>query len=119
ISSCNERVGESAENAGVVVMNLTGLSVHQHAMTMHTHAVHLADGLMSEADTQNGDRSPKGGDEFGTDSRFVGGAWTGRNQQACRLKRDCFFNRDFVVPNKCHLNRRVKLADPLDQVVRE
>jgi hypothetical protein len=74
VAGGDERGGESLVEGEPVVFDGGGFSVHKASGTDYTAAESLSNGLVSEADAQNGDEACEASDGLEGDARFVGGA---------------------------------------------
>src|SRR5690348_11605439 len=92
-----EILRELAENRFAVVVNPAGFSVHDSFGAHNFAAESVADGLMSEADAENGNFSGEALHDGDAEAGFARRAWAWRNDDALRAYFLDFFERDFVV----------------------
>src|SRR5690606_32388965 len=82
IAGCGEGAGQAREDAASVVVDGAGLAVHQPAARYGATEM-LPDRLMAEADAEERPAGiGAGGHEIEADSRLVGGARAGRDEEA-------------------------------------
>src|SRR5215213_4880529 len=113
-----EAVFEPLEYGLAVVANLGGLAVDWLGRAHDPAAENLADGLVAEADAEDGDVAREVGYQLQRHARVVGHARPRRDDDAvgAYLPFD-FAHRDLVVA--AHDDLRAQLAEILDEVVRE
>src|SRR5450756_1058447 len=118
VAGGREGVGQPGEDAAAVVADLVGLAVHGGAGAAHHAPVHLADGLVPEADAEH--RQALGAearDGVHADPRLVRCAGAGRDDEMRRLRRGDLVQRHAVVA--LHGDLGAELAQVLHQVVGE
>ena len=72
IARCLESIGKALENGPVIVANLAGLAMHQVRSWDNLPAKSLADGLMTEADSENGLLPFKSLEQLERDAGLIG-----------------------------------------------
>jgi len=110
-------VVQAAEDAAVLVMDGGGLAVHHLAGMHDAPAKGLADGLMSQADTQDGDPAGEGLDHLHRNTRLVGGTGPGGDDDLVGLHLLDLSAGDFVIAKYPDFNSQ--LTKVLHQVVGE
>ena len=93
-----EGIGQAGEDAGAVVQDGRGLSVHEPASADDVAAEDVADALVAEANAEQRGGGAETSDDFVADAGFVRRARTGGDADALRLERGDFVGGDFVVP---------------------
>src|SRR3990172_5904817 len=93
-----EGVGEPGEDSAVVVMDLRGLPVHDAVGSAHHATKDVADALMSEAHSQQGDAPGELPDDVVGDARLGWRAWSGRDEDAVRAQALDLLESDLIVP---------------------
>jgi len=68
VSGRRHRRGQAVKNAFIIVRDCAGFAVHQMRSAHHPSAKRLADGLMSEADAENGNFASEVPDEIDADA---------------------------------------------------
>ncbi len=117
ITRRGEGVWQAGKQSAAVVMNLRDLAVHQLGGSHDLASKNFAYALMPKAHSQHWHaRSKLLNDRFGK-SRFSRRAGAGRNDDSLGLKSFDFIERDLVVAFHSDVERRVGLAQALDQVV--
>jgi hypothetical protein len=97
IAGGGERRWQTRKQAGAIMADGRGFAVHQMA-ALHRAAEMLANGLMAEADTEQGAaRLGAGTDQFEADASFIGGAGTGGNEDGVRARRQGFGSGERVI----------------------
>ena len=109
--------GSPAKTLAAVVVDGGGLAVHQAIRADDVSTIDLADGLVTEADTEYGGGRAELADEFDGDARLVWCAGTGGNADFLRGEGFHFIDGEGVVTENFHLH--AKLAKVLDEVVGE
>ena len=112
-----EVLREIAKNGFAVVMNFAGLAVHDFFCADDFAAEGVADGLMAEANAENGDFPGEALDDGNAQAGFARGAWAGRNNDALGAHARDFVESDLVVA--AHGEFLSELAEVLRQVVGE
>lgn len=97
VAGGGEALGESAEEVFSVVGDGGGLAVHEAVGADDFSSEVLADGLVAEADAEEGDLAGEGFDHGDGDAGFGGGAGPGGDEDAFGLERKGFFGGDLVV----------------------
>src|ERR1700687_5217953 len=121
IAGRGHRRGQAAKDGLAIVLNLTGLAVHQVLRAHHLASEGCADGLVSEADSQQRHvalaPARKMTDQFDADAGFLRGAGSGRKHDAFRVHLLDLSYGDFVVAANLYLG--AQFAKVLDEVVSE
>jgi len=117
IARGGKRVRQFAENVFPIVMDLAGFAVEKFWSTNDFPAEGRADGLMAEANAENGKFSGKPLDELDRDASLLGSARAGRNDDALGFAAGNFFDSDFVVA--MDFDSATQFAKILSQVVSE
>src|SRR6202171_876802 len=119
IAGRGHRRGQAAKDGLAIVLNLTGFAVHQVLRAHHLPAEGSADGLVSEADSEQRHISPARAmaDQFNAQAGFLRGAGDGRKHDAFGVHRRDLSDGDFVVAANLHLG--AQFAKVLDEVVSE
>ena len=112
-----EILREAAKNRFAVVMNFAGLTVHDFFRADDFATERVADGLMAEADAENGNFAGEVLDDGHAQTRFARRAGAGRNNDAFGAHAGDFVECDFVVAADFELLPH--LAEVLRQVVGE
>jgi len=115
VARCGKGVRQLAENIFVVVMNLAGFAVKKFRRADDFAAERRANGLMAEANTEDGKFSGEALDQLDGNARLLRSARAGRNHDAFRLSADNFFDGDFVVA--MHFDLATQLAEILREVI--
>ncbi len=89
-----------------------GLAVHESVSADDVAAVHLADGLVAEADAEDGCCCSQLADEIHGNARLVRRAWTGGNADLLGRKGFHLIDRQRIVAENFHLHPQ--LAEVLD-----
>src|SRR5258708_19190644 len=110
---------QAAKDGLAIVLNLTGFAVHQVLRAHHLPAKSCADGLVSEADSEQRHISlaREMADQFNTDACFLRSAGSGRKQYAFGVHRLDLCHGDFVVAANLYLG--AQFAKVLYEVVSE
>ena len=109
-----EALGHVAEDVGVFVENRRGLPVHEAVGADDAAAIEVADGLVSEADAEDGFLAGEGADHVEGDAGFGGGAGAGGDEDAVGVEREGFGGRDLVVAEDALFD--AQLTEILDEV---
>ena len=117
IASCGQRGGNSAKNGLAVVFDQAGLAVHQCFCAYDVAAKSRADGLMTEADSEQGNFAGEMANQIDADAGVLGRAGTGRNQDTIGVERSDLADREFIVT--AYLDLGAELPQILDEVVGE
>ena len=117
ITRGRHRHGKSLKHCPVVMHHRAGFAVHEMSGTNHAAAEGFADGLMSQANAEDGNFSREVADEGDADSGLVRRAGARRDDDSLGLQGLHFVDGDLVVAS--HLNLCAQFADVLDQVVGE
>jgi hypothetical protein len=112
-----EGIGKLAKNIFVVVMNLAGFAVKKFWGADDFSAKGNADGLVAQANAQDGKFSGEAFDEFNGDAGFLRSAGTWGNDDALWLAADDFFDGDFIVA--VHFDGATQFAEILREVISE
>lgn len=112
-----EILREAAKNRLAVVMNFAGFAVHDFFRADDFAAERIADGLMAEANTEDGNFAGEALDDGHAQAGFARRARAGRNNDALRAHARDFVESDFVVA--AHGEFLSELAEVLRQVVSE
>src|SRR6267143_5932374 len=110
---------QAAKDGLAIVFDLTGFAVHQVLRANHLPAEGCANGLVSEADSEQRHISlalaRKMADQFNTDARFLRSAGSGRKHDAFGVHRLDLSHGHFVIAANLYL--RAQFAKVLDEVV--
>ena len=117
IACGGKRVRQFAENGFPIVMDLAGFAVEKFWSTNDFPAESRADGLVAEANAENGKFSGKPLDELDRDAGLLRSARTRRNNDALGLAAGDFFDSDFVVAMDFDI--ATQFAEILREVVSE
>ena len=117
VAGAGERSGQAGEDALAVVRDGAGFAVHEVLGADDLAAEGLADGLVAEADAEDGDFAGHVPDERHEDAGFAGRAGAGREQNAFGLECLDLFDGQLVVAADFDLC--TQLAEVLDEVVGE
>jgi len=115
VAGAGEGRFQALEDALAVMIDRAGLAVHQVRGADHLAAEGLADGLMAEADAEDGDFAGHVTDERHQNAGLARRAGTGREQDA--VGAECFdlLNGQLVVAMDFHLG--TQFSKVLDEVV--
>src|SRR6516165_9918517 len=108
---------DAGEECATVVDDFAGLAVHELRSAHDVAAERRADGLVSQADAEDGQFAGEVLDERDADARLLRRARARREQNAVGMKRLDFLWRELVVPAHRHLG--AKFTHVLHQVVGE
>ena len=114
VAGGGEALGEVFEHIGVLVKNGRGLAVHETVGAHDVAAEVVADGLVAEADAEDGFLTGEGLDHVERHARLGGRAGAGRDEHAVGVKGERLGRRDLVVAEDALLH--AQLAEVLDQV---
>ncbi len=114
-----ERIVETGEQPLAIVVDHVGLTVHEMLGADDLGAEGLAHRLMAEADAQQRQAALQALATFDRNAGFSRCARTGGDDDAIRLAVEDFIDRDLIVAVDLDVERRVDLAQPLDEVVSE
>src|SRR6267378_2601339 len=119
VAGRGHRRGQAAKDGLAIVLDLTGFAVHQVLRAHHLPAEGRADGLVSEADSEQRHISlaREMADQFDADAGFLRSAGSWRKQDAFGVHRLDLSHGYFVVAANLHL--RAQFAKVLDEVVSE
>ena len=117
ITGAGKRRRQSRENALAIMLHFARLAMHQALRAHHFAAKGFADGLMSQAYTEDRGLARHVTDQRNQDPRFARRTGPRRQQDALRLQRFNLFDGELVVAADQHV--RPKLAQVLNQVVGE
>ena len=117
IAGCRHRRRQAAKDGFAVVLDLAGFAVHQVLRANHLASESCANGLVSEANSEQRHLAREMADQFDADAGFLRSAGSGRNDNALGLHRVNLFDRHFVVA--ANLNLGAQFANVLDEVVSE
>ncbi len=109
-----QALGESAEEVFAVMGDGGGLAVHEAVGPDDVSSEVLADGLVAEADAEDGDLAGEGFDHGDGDAGFGGRAGAGGDEHAFGLEGDGFFYGDLVVSEDALLD--AESTEVLDEV---
>ncbi len=112
-----EILREAAKNRSAVVVNFAGFAVHDFFRADDFAAERVADGLMAEANAENGNFSGETLDDGHAQAGFARRAGAGRNNDALGTHARDFVESDFVVAADGEF--LPQLAEVLRQVVGE
>jgi len=112
-----EGIGQLAENILVVVMDLAGFAVKKFWSADNLAAKRHANGLMTEADAEDGKFSGEALDQLDRNARLLRGAGAGRDDDALRLTANNLLHSDLVVA--MHFDGATQFAEVLREVVGE
>lgn len=115
IARGGHRRGKALEDGFAVVLDLAGFAMHQFRGTHDFAAESCADGLMSQADPEQGNFAGKMADQVDADSGFLRRAWSRGKQNALGVHGVDFCHSQLVVP--AHYDLRSQFTQILDQVV--
>src|SRR5574341_566986 len=110
-----KRGGYVFEQSGSVVGNLRSLPVHQSGGVCNVCAVYLTNGLMSQADSQNGGYSSSLFDKVIHDSGVLRPSRSRREDDSYRTQPFDFFDSDFIVTKD--LNVSAQFVQILREIV--
>lgn len=114
IAGRDKRRGEIAENIRSPMKDGRTFAMHLARRADHVSSKKLADGLMAEADAQNGFLPGKCFDDINADTSVRGGARAGRNKDALGIETFRLRRSEFVIAENAHIHPQ--LAEILDQV---
>lgn len=114
VAGGGEALGKSAEKVLAVVADGGGLAVHETVGTDDFASEMLSDGLVPEADAEEGDLAGEGFDHGDGYACFGGGAGAGGDEYALGLEGEGFFGGDFVVSEDALLD--AESTEVLDEV---
>jgi hypothetical protein len=97
------------------VLNLASLSVHEYTGSDNVSTKCRADGLVPEANPENGYFAGKTADRFDADSRLLRGTRAGRYYDPLRPKSFNVEQGNLIIPPNYHL--RAQFTQVLDKVV--
>src|ERR1700722_8321948 len=117
IARGGEGLGQIGEDAAAVVFDFAGFAVHQFLSANDATTEGGANGLMAEADAENGNFSGETPDERDADAGFLGRAGAGRYKDTFGAQGGDFVERDLVVA--AHFELLAHLAEILGEVVGE
>ena len=115
IARGGEGVGKFSEDALGVVMDAAGFAVEELGCANHSPPERRADGLVSEANTENGKSSGETLDQLNANPRVLGSAGTRGDDDAFRLAARDFVDGNLIVAMDFHL--AAQLAEILRQVI--
>src|SRR6185437_16413071 len=108
---------QAGEYAGTLVLDARRLAVHHALGAHHSTTICLADGLMSEADAEGGNRTSPAADRGDRDACLRRCAGPRRDDDGRRRQRADLVDRDGIVAPYHRL--RPELTEVLDEVVGE
>ena len=117
VARSGEGARKAMKNGFAIVADLAGLAVHEAGCADDAAAKGLADGLMAEADAQNGKLAGETANQFDADAGFARSAGAGRNDDALGAEGGDLVESDLVVAADEEL--LAHLAEDLGQVVGE
>ena len=117
VAGAGERGGQSGEDAMAVVGDRAGFAVHEFGCTDDLAAEGGSDGLMTEADAENGRFARHALDERHEDAGFLRRAGAGRKQDSFGMERLDLVDGKLVVAANDHL--RAEFTEVLNEVVGE
>jgi hypothetical protein len=123
VAGRGHRRRQAAKDGLAIMLNLTGFAVHQVFRAHHLASEGSADGLVSEADSEQRHITAvlavarKVTDQFYADAGFLRGAGSGRKHDAFRMHRLDLSYGHFVVAANLYLG--AQFAKVLDEVVSE
>ena len=116
--SCDiQRVFQALKDAFVCVLDGMHFAMDRLFRLHDFRAEQLCNRLVTQADTQNRDRSCEMSDDSQTDARFIWCLRNRRNQDHQRIQCRYLFDCYFIVP--FHHNSLIQLPQILDEVVGE
>src|SRR6185437_4176717 len=117
VAGGRQRLGRTAKEGSAIVLDFADLAMH-HLRRAHNLAPEGgADGLVSQADTQNRLLAGKMANQFNADAGFMRRTWAGRNQDVAGIESFNIPDGNLVIA--AHLNGLTHLAEILHQVVGE
>jgi hypothetical protein len=122
VAGAGHRGGDVFKDGPAVVLDLAGLAVHELGSADYVAAEGCTDGLMAEADAEDGDDGGDSGagkvlDEPDADAGVLRSAGAGRDEDAVGMQGFDFGGGELVVAADDHLG--AQLAHVLDEVVGE
>ena len=97
IACCGERIGQSAEYAVAVVVNLRSLAVHQRLGVNDLAAKSLSNALVAEANAEQRDFTGEVLDRGNRNTGFVRRTGAGRDDKVLRIQFFDLLHGDFIV----------------------
>ena len=117
VASGRHRCGQTVEDGLVIVRDGAGFAVHEVGGADDFSAESCADGLMSEADAEDGNFSGEVADESDADAGILRNAGAGRDDDALGLHGGDIGDGNLIVA--AHFDLRAEFAEILNQVVSE
>ena len=110
-----ERVGQAAKHPFAVVAHRAELAVHDIGRAHHLGPEGLGDGLMAQADAEQGNRTGEALDQFETDAGAVGIAGAGRHDNRLGRAIEQLIDRNRIIT--LHRNLGAKLPQVMRQII--